>query len=264
MLIAQISDTHIGVPGALAYGRVDVSRMLIDCVRHVCRLDPRPDLLLVTGDLVDRGIPDEYAHFRELLAPLQMPVRVIAGNHDEREALREAFIGDGYLPSSGFLHYVLDEYPLRVIGLDTLVPGSGRGELCAERLEWLDATLSAKPHAPTLVALHHPPFDTGIAYMDRLGLTGREAYADLIEAHPQVRATLCGHLHRHIVSAIGNRPAITAPSPAHQVALNFDADAPGCFSMEPPGFLLHRWDGKHLTSHAVSIGNFAGPYPFRR
>jgi Icc protein len=263
MLIAQISDTHVGTPGKLAYGRVDTAAMLRACVETLLELNPQPDLLLITGDLVDRGQAEEYAYLREILAPLRMPVRVIAGNHDEREALRAAFMGDGYLPETGFLHYALEDHPLRVVGLDTLVPGSGRGELCTERLEWLDETLAARPDAPTLVALHHPPFDSGIAYMDRLGLTGREAFADIIENHPQVRATLCGHLHRHMVSDVGHRPAIIAPSPAHQVALDFSDDAPGCFTMEPPGFLLHRWDGRRLVSHAMQVGRYPGPYPFR-
>ena len=262
MLIAQLSDTHIKRPGKLAYNQVDTAAMLRACVERLAAFRPRPDLVLVTGDLVDRGDPEEYAHLRALLAPLSLPMLVIAGNHDDREAMRAAFSDADYLPGEGFLHYAVDRGPLRFIGLDTLIPGEGGGRLCSQRLDWLQTVLSGQRQRPTVVLMHHPPFETGIAHMDEKGLDGREAYAALIERHPQVVATLCGHLHRVILAQAGGRPAMTVPSPAHQVELGLEADAPSAFRMEPPAFMLHRWTGTHLLSHQVFIGHYAGPYPF--
>lgn len=262
MLIAQISDTHVKRPGKLAYRQVDTAAMLRACVEQVMAVRPRPDLVLITGDLVDRGDPVEYAYLRELLAPLSLPMLVIAGNHDDRDAMRVAFPDATYLPRSGYLHYAVNRGPLRFIGLDTLIPGEGGGMLCDERLQWLEATLSEAQDCPTLVMMHHPPFDTGIAHMDEKGLVGRETYAALIDRHPQVVATLCGHLHRMIHAQVGGRPAMTVPSPAHQVVLALEPDAPSAFCMEPPGFMLHRWTGNHLVSHQAFVGDYAGPYPF--
>lgn len=262
MLIAQVTDTHIKLPGKLAYRRVDTAAMLAACVQSLLRLDPAPDLLVVTGDLVDLGLPEEYAHLRALLAPLPMPIVVVPGNHDGRDALRQAFAGAGYLPATGFLHFAIDDYPLRIIGLDTLRPGEGGGELCAERLDWLEAQLAAVPSAPTLLLMHHPPFLTGIGHMDKIGLTGREAFAAILARHPQVEAVLCGHLHRTIHARVGGRPALTCPSPAHQVALDLRAAAPSCFRLEPPGYMLHRWQEGALVSHVAPIGDYPGPYPF--
>ena len=262
MLIAQISDTHIKRPGRLAYRHVDTAAMLRACVAQLLALSPRPDLVLITGDLVDRGDPEEYAHLRALLAPLTMPMLVIAGNHDERDAMRSAFADQGYLPDSGYLQYAVDRGPLRFIGLDTLIPGEGGGRLCSERLGWLDATLSERQACPTLVMMHHPPFETGIAHMDEKGLEGREAYTALIDRHPQVVASLCGHLHRVIVAQVGGRPAMTVPSPAHQVALGLEPDAPSSFRLEPPAFMLHRWAGNQLVSHQAFIGDYGGLFPF--
>src|SRR5438477_2286429 len=102
----------------------------------------RPDVAVVTGDLVDHGEPPEYEHLRALLAPLAMPVFVIPGNHDAREPLRAAFAADGYLPTDGFLQYAIEDYSVRLIGLDTLIPGQGGGLLCAEQLAWLDHALA--------------------------------------------------------------------------------------------------------------------------
>jgi len=262
MLIAQITDTHIKLPGRLAYRRVDTAGMLARCVAAVTQLDPQPDLIVVTGDLVDLGRPEEYVHLQALLAPLTAPLVVIPGNHDDRDAMRIAFAADGYLPAAGFLQFAIEEHPLRIIGLDTLIPGQGGGELCGERLAWLDATLAARPEAPTLLLMHHPPFETGIGHMDAIGLAGRTAFAAIVARHPQVELILCGHLHRSIHARVGGRSVLTCPSPAHQVALDLRDDAPSCFRMEPPGFMLHRWRDGLLVSHVAAIGDHAGPFPF--
>lgn len=262
MLIAQITDTHIKTQGRRAYGVVDTEQMLRECVRTLQALDPQPELIVFTGDLVDFGTPDEYACLRNILAPLKQKLLLVPGNHDERSALRAAFAEHHWLPGKGFLHYAVDIGPLRIIGLDTLIPGEGGGELCAERLAWLEATLAAAPTAPSLILMHHPPFATGIAHMDAIGLRGREAFSRLIEHHRQVRLILCGHLHRNIQTLVGGCRALTCPSPAHQVALDLRPDGPSCFRMEPPGFMLHRWDGENFLTHSVCIGSFPGPFPF--
>src|ERR1700704_4316847 len=128
MLIAQISDMHIKPPGELLYQRIDTAGFLERAVAHVNALDPRPDIVLATGDLVDGGKPEEYALLRQLLAPLAMPVHLIPGNHDARDEMRTVFADHAYLPRDGFLHYTIDGLPVRLIALDTLVPGKGHGE----------------------------------------------------------------------------------------------------------------------------------------
>lgn len=262
MLIAQITDTHVKMPGKLAYRIVDTEAMLRRCVAALQALAQQPDLIVISGDLVDRGTLEEYDHLKAILAPLAQPILAVPGNHDDRAAMRAAFAAGGYLPADGFLHFAVDDYPVRIVGLDTVVPGEGRGALCAERLAWLDATLAQRPAAPTLVMMHHPPFMTGIGHMDRIGLAGREAFAAIMARHPQVELITCGHLHRLIRTTVGGRPAMTSPSPAHQVALDLDERAASAFRMEPPGFMLHWWNGSALISHLAAIGDYAGPYPF--
>jgi 3',5'-cyclic AMP phosphodiesterase CpdA len=264
MLIAQITDFHIKARGRIAYRVVDTAGCLAAAVATLAALDPRPDAVVATGDLTDFGRPAEYALLRELLAPLAMPVYLIPGNHDEREAMREAFAGDGYLPASGFLNYSVDLGPLRLVALDTVVPGTAGGLVCAERLDWLDRTLAAAPDQPTLVIMHHPPFATGIAHMDAIGLAGADGFAAVAACHPQIERVLCGHLHRPIQALLPGRiMASTAPSTAHQVALDLRPDGPSAFMMEPPGYQLHLWrPGTGLVSHTGVIGAFAGPYPF--
>ncbi|MCL4746758.1 MAG: phosphodiesterase [Burkholderiaceae bacterium] len=263
MLIAQITDTHIKLPGKLAYKRVDTAAMLRDCVAAVQALAQQPDLVVLTGDLVDLGTPQEYAHLKSILAPLRQRIIAIPGNHDARDPMRDAFGDGGYLPREGFLQFAIDgEYPFRIVGVDTVVAGQGGGELCGERLRWIDDTLALAPDTPTLVMMHHPPFTTGIGHMDDIGLKGKEDFAAIMKRHPQVELIICGHLHRTIRATVGGRPALTCPSPAHQVALDIDPKAPSAFRMEPPGFMLHWWNGTGLVSHTATIGSYDGPYPF--
>src|SRR4051812_22246666 len=162
MLIAQLTDLHILPPGRLAQGRIDPAACLSRAVAALARLDPQPDLALLTGDLVDGGRPEEYGLLKELLAPMPCPYFVIPGNHDDRGALTDAFRKARYLPrDGGFLDYAVEDWPVRLIGLDTLVPGEDGGALSAARLGWLDALLAGQPRRPTVLFLHHPPFATG-------------------------------------------------------------------------------------------------------
>jgi len=265
MIIAQISDMHIVAPGQLAYRRVDTAWYLARAVEQLLKMTPRADIVLATGDLVDAGRPEEYQHLRELLAPLPMPVYLIPGNHDERSALADVFADHASLPRAGeFLHYVLDQYPLRLIALDTLVAGHPGGLMCEERCAWLAARLEEARTRPTVILMHHPPFRTGIEHMDRYGLEGSERLAEVVGRHPQIERILCGHLHRPIQARWSGTLAMTSPSTAHQVALDLRDGGPLAFVMEPPAFQIHAWlDGVGLVTHTGYIGEFPGPYPFR-
>ena len=264
MLLCQISDFHIKAERRLAYGVVDTASMLERCVAQVLALPQRPDAVIATGDLVDLGTTAEYALLRELLAPLPMPLYLLPGNHDERAALRASFPDHPYLQADEpFVKYAIDAKPLRIVALDTVIPGEGGGELCAERLAWLERTLSQAEWTPTVIAMHHPPFRTGIGHMDRIGLKGVDGLATVVARHSQVERIVCGHLHRSITVRFGGTVASTCPSPAHQVALDIAPDAPDNYVMEPPGFQLHWWNGSQLVTHTAAIGEFAGPHPFR-
>ncbi len=264
MLIAQLTDPHIKPRGQLAYQRVDTASYLAATVAHLNAMVPQVDLVLCTGDLTDLGLPEEYDHFLELVAPLRAPLHVIPGNHDERLAMRRAFPElDARCGDSAFLHFVLEGQPVRMIGLDTLTDGAAHGTLCPERLEWLDRRLSEAPDRQTLIFMHHPPFMTGIGHMDAINCQDGDALAAVLRHHPQVSRILCGHVHRSITLQWHGITASIAPAPAHSVALDLMPDGPSAFMMEPPTCQLHHIhaDGS-VVSHVSFIGAFDGPYPF--
>ena len=240
MLVAQISDPHVLAPGKLFHApekavprgagpnwsRIDTAACLARAVVELNALAPRPDVAVVTGDLVEHGSTAEYEHLRVLLATLVIPFFVIPGNNDSREGMREAFGSEGYLPRAGFLHYAIEQYPLRIVALDTHIPGEHGGLPCAERLAWFDSALAAAPKLPTVVLMHHPAFATGIAHMDRYGLRDTAAFGEIVSRNRQIECIVCGRLHRAIDRRFAGTVAGTAPSTAHQVLLDLEPEAP--------------------------------------
>ena len=263
MLIAQITDLHVVAPGELCQGRVPTNAQLQEAVAHINRLDPRPDVVLATGDLTDHGTAEEYAALRGILAASLPPVYLIPGNHDHRDVFLDAFADHAYLPRRGapFAHYAIDQYPVRLLGLDTTVLGQPHGALCDERLAWLDAALGAAPRRPTLIFMHHPPFRTGIRWVDAMGLHGGRKMEAIVARHRQVERIACGHVHRPIQAAWGGTIAGTAPSVSHaQVALDL-SETSGfdiAYAVEPRAVQLYLRDPRYgFLSHTSYV---SGPH----
>ena len=268
-LLAQLTDLHIREPGRLAYGRLDTAPYLRAAVQAIGALPQRPQALVLTGDLTDFGRAAEYEHLARLVAPLAssgMPMYLLPGNHDDRAQLRRSFKDHSYLGDGEFVQYsvVVGGQGLRLVALDTVEHGAPHGRLCARRLQWLSDTLDAHQGEPKVIAMHHPPFDTLIGHMDRIGLLeGAGALAEILAAHPTVERVVCGHLHRTIYTRLGGTVVSTAPSPAHQVCLDLAPDAASAWILEPPGFHLHAYSGPgRLVTHVAAIGTYEGPFPF--
>jgi 3',5'-cyclic-AMP phosphodiesterase len=265
MLLAQISDLHITPPGTLAYGCVDTAAYLARAIDALNALDPRPDAVIVTGDLVDAGGIDEYEQLRALLDRLEMPCHLLVGNHDDRANFRSVFGARAVVADDGFVHYTIDIGGVRVIALDTLDPGSGAGRLCTARLEWLEARLDEARDLPVLIAMHHPPILTGISFMDAIRLAPDDSRAldALLRRYPNVGRIVCGHVHRAITAAFGGSIAWCSPSTAHQVALQLKPDGADAFVLEPPAFGLHLWRAETgLVTHCRSVEQGDGSHPF--
>lgn len=263
MLIAQISDFHVVPPETEKGKLMGTKKHLERAVEHLLAMKPRPDAVLASGDLVDDGSREEYELLIELLAPLkaEIPVYVAPGNHDDCELMRDLMRAEGYdyLPAEGPLQYSVDLGELRLISLDTVVPGEPGGALDAERLAWLDKTL-AEDSRPTVIMQHHPPFATGMVRMDSMGLVDIDKEAAVVAKHEHVLAVLSGHLHRGITSGFAGTVAMTAPSIAHAVELDLRPEGRLAVLREPPAATLHFWVAGNLASHTSYIGDFGPPY----
>lgn len=257
MLLCQISDCHVVDEGQLAYGRIDTPGMLERCVRRILELPRRPDALIATGDLTEHATASEYGVFADILAPLRMPILLAVGNHDERGALQAAFPDQAHLRGEdGFVQYAIEDFALRLIVLDTVVPNAEGGALCERRLRWLDRTL-AQSDRPTIVAQHHPPFVTGLSYMDQRNLADVAAEAEVISKYPYVERVISGHFHRNMQARFAGTLASACPSTAHQLLLDLVPGADIRFTYEPSSFHLHFWNGSGVVTHT----GVAGDYP---
>jgi len=258
MLIAQISDCHIVDPGAMFADRIDSAAGLRAAIATINRLDTSPDAVLLTGDLVNDGTAVQYDHLLELLADLPMPIVPLAGNHDDRQELRARFTS--VLPDGGPddpIDFVYDLGDVRIIALDTTIPGRHDGRLAAAQLAWLDDRLAAAPEQPTIVAQHHPPVASGIEWMDdNCGFADGDGEADVIARHRQVEIVVSGHLHRSLQRRFAGTISVTAPSTASQLALALDGGTVE-YTAQPTGFLLHHWHADQgMVSHLVPVGSF--------
>jgi 3',5'-cyclic AMP phosphodiesterase CpdA len=252
VLIAQITDIHLGFdpgnPGELNRQRFD---MVLD---RLTTGPNRPDLLLVTGDLTDKGDPESYARLREALSACQFPVHLCVGNHDLRDPFLAQFpdVSNAF----GFIQYAIELDGLRILVLDTLEEGRHAGAFCAIRAAWLRAKLAEKPDVPTIIAMHHPPVEVGIDWMNTAPQEPWVArFSQAMRGADQVKAIVCGHVHRPVMTLWQGRQVTVCASSSPEVALDFrpiDPDTTDNRSMivaEAPGLAFHRWDGEQLITH---------------
>lgn len=255
LLIAQLTDLHVGLDGDAPDERNTVRCR--HAVAHVLTLRPRPDLVVVTGDLTEHGDVASYHRVRALLAALPMPVKLMPGNHDARAAMRAVF---PELPEAGgYFQQVVELGDRRMILLDTLEEGRAGGGFDAAQADWLRDRLAERPDAPTLLALHHPPFPVGIDWMDPdPAAPWIVRLAEVVRAAPQVVALIGGHLHRPIATYFAGRPFIVASSVAPQIALDLretrdEPDGRALIIADPPALVLHRWCGDTFLSHFEQV-----------
>jgi 3',5'-cyclic AMP phosphodiesterase CpdA len=243
MIIAQISDTHILAKSSGEAVGATRAENLRRCVADINRQEV--DAVVHTGDSVHHGTADEYAHLREIFTDLRAPLFFTLGNRDRSDGLRAAFSHFSYLPRDGdYLHYVIEDYPVRLIVLDSVAPGERKGVFGAERRAWLEATLAREPERRTILFIHHPPFDIADHYRD--GYRRRQDAADLaalVSPHRQVERLLCGHVHCLHHESWSGTIATTMPSIAVDLRKGVDASFDAM-----PIYLLHTVSGECVAS----------------
>ena len=238
MIIAQISDTHI------ARDTPDAERRLRDfasTIADINALDPAPNVIVHTGDIVHNGRSDEYEKAAVLLEKARTPVYVLPGNKDDRENLRSAFSGKRYFPADhAFIDYAIEDYAVRLIALDTLSPGHGRGDFRREQAEHLRALIDAEPNKPIAVFTHHPPFEVTVGpdrfHFESMG--GMARLCEVLQRCSRVVGVFSGHVHRAASGRIWRIPASVVPCIATTLR---KGDYPAHMKTRPV-YHLHRFD----------------------
>jgi 3',5'-cyclic AMP phosphodiesterase CpdA len=268
MLIVQISDTHIAGWNKKAYGIAPVARNLSDCVEHINQLIPKPDLVLVTGDITNAGLKEEFEQAASLLNKLDAPYYVIPGNHDDRSNLLSVFGGiacplTGFYKNQGFINYVIDDFDIRLIAMDSTVIDEPGGEICEIRSAWLDKRLEEELEKPTILFMHHPPVKLGVIESNVDGFIGSERLGAIVGKYTNIERILCGHIHLPAFVRWHGTIVSTAPSMGMQLDLDITMEHPSRFHLEPPAYQLHHWTAdNNLVSHTVNVKTIEKTYPF--
>ncbi|WP_074012708.1 metallophosphoesterase [Candidatus Sodalis sp. SoCistrobi] len=244
MIIAQISDIHAAAAND-NLSRLDRALAWLDTLA--------PDALVLSGDLIDNDEIEGYPAIAARLARRPYPAYVLPGNADNRAAMRAAIPAPYWTDGGrGALHFSVDIHGLRVIGLDTTVPGSAAGQVEAH-LPWLKDALSAAGPAASIVFLHHPVFPIGIAPLDRTMCDGAQALGTLLRHHPRRPLALAmGHAHRPAAGTLAGIPAFLCGSicPANPLWVGQATVPPAA---DPPALMIHRFVNGALASHFVSV-----------
>jgi 3',5'-cyclic-AMP phosphodiesterase len=252
VLIAQVTDVHLGFE---PNNPSEFNRKRLDQVINIlASMTPRPDMLLATGDLVDRGDSASYRQLHNAFSKCPFPVWPCPGNHDQRDNFMDCF--PHLTTVAGYIQYEVETPELRLLILDTLEDGRHGGAFCEVRANWLKARLAEKRDRPTAIVMHHPPVEVGIDWMN----THPEEpwvtrFAEAIDGATQIVGIICGHVHRPISVGWKGQTVSICPSTAPQVALDLrpmNAEVPDDRPMiiaDPPAFALHRWNGRELVTH---------------
>lgn len=246
-----MTDIHITKAGRTIIG-LDPFERFKACLDHAATAHPDAKGLLLTGDLVHHGIAEQYDHFKTALEGLPWPVHMTIGNHDMRDVFQKCF-PDTPKDQYGFVQFTVPVGENTIVVLDTNDPTTEPyhgGNLCEDRLGWLDETLKGKPAGSVVVAMHHPPFTTGFPGMDDIGLQNRDRFNEIVANSPAVAMVLAGHVHRTIWGIAGGRPCAVLKSPCHQMPMDLEAEN-SSLSVDEPGaygvLLLGKGDPVLLT-----------------
>lgn len=241
LLVAQLTDIHLFADPEKFSKGVQTARSFQAVVDYLRKIQPQPDLLLLTGDLSNDETPESYQALWRSLAPLQIPTVWVPGNHD-RPAVMEPILSQPPFLLVRSLH----RSGWQILLLNSVLPETVHGELSLETLDWLDRTLADSPQTPTMITVHHPPLMLGAPWMDEINLHNWDALRRVIRRHVQVRMVVFGHLHQEVDQMREGVRYLCCPSTCAQFTsdrLSFGIDA------RNPGLRLFRLypNGEYLT-----------------
>lgn len=248
--IVQLTDLHLFADPAGRLFGIPTRELLRDVVAHIEQKTGAVDHVVVTGDHTHDELPETYAAVRDALEPWADRIWFVPGNHEDRAILRSTFperiAGAGAEPVT----FAFSTGDSLCLGLDTHVPGSVGGHVGADQIEWVEAQLEEHDPTTAVLFMHHPPVLLGLAWLDRIGLAGREALQDLVLRDPRIRLVCCGHVHHESSHHVGAATIVTTPSTGLQFSSESDV---ALFVHAAPGYRVIELDGDSCVTRVVRL-----------
>ncbi len=256
--IVQISDTHVCMPNRLLKNNFDSNHALERAIEIINAENYAINFLLITGDLVEEGLEEEYAHLKQILNRLnhKIPVLFCLGNHDDVDAFSRVFcdcfpqilnkslmVDINCLDAEARLNYCIDFKISRLIVLDSCVKEKAWGKISRFSLDWLDKMLSNAVTDANILALHHPPVPCFSEVMDNIALKNPDELEELLLFHKNVQLLVCGHVHRSIFTSFAGSQIAFCPSVVFQYKI-FKSRGESAPTGEQPGFHVHKFNKK--------------------
>lgn len=256
MFFAQLSDIHITSKHDELFNIVPMSNHLFECVEHINNLATKPDLVLVTGDISNNGQIKQLEIAKQCLDKLKCPYYVIPGNHDNRADLSKIFNDNCQTNEQGLIHYVINEFAVTFIAIDSCKTGLSGAEFTTDSNKWLENELNTYNDKPVVLFMHHPPVNMGIAETNIDGFKGKALLAETIEKHSNIKAILCGHIHLSAHTLWHGTLISTAPSIGMRLVIDFSLEQESQFITEKPQYQLHHWtDEQQLITFDVKVSD---------
>ncbi len=232
MKLLHITDVHLVISGQKLCG-LDPEKRFMACLQDINTHHSDADLCVITGDLTDQGEITVYRLLQQCLVELSVPYRLVIGNHDLRANYLEVF-DDAGVDSNGFIQSSMETNAGMFLFLDTKQDGTHEGAYCGLRRSWLEKQLIEAGDTPVYLFMHHPPFQTGLPCLDRIGLRDAEKLSELVKQYSNIQHIFCGHLHRPIAGSWVNIPITALRGTNHQVSLDFQSFDHLYGNFEPP------------------------------
>ena len=255
--LVHLSDTHLLAGDGRLYDRVESTRHLQQLFDELEASRGRPEAIIFTGDLADKGEPDAYGRLRDIVEPaaarLGAQVIWVMGNHDDRAAFRAGLFDE--VPTMRPVDRVYDINGLRVITLDSTVPGAHHGHITSDQLDWLAEELASPAPHGTILAMHHPPMPSVLELAVSVELRDQAGLAEVLEG-TDVRSIIAGHLHYSSTATFAGIPVSVASATCYTQDLNVPVGGTRGRDGARAFNLVHVYPGTVLHS-VVPLGEYA-------
>ena len=248
MKIVQISDIHLGAPGEEING-CHPSERLLSCFEDIVSWHSDAEFCVITGDLTEFAEPVAYEFLKSTLKDFPLPCYLLLGNHDDRTVFQSVF-DDYFQDENGYVQYSLKTKNGVFLFLDTTKEGTDahEGQLCSQRLKWLKDALINAGDEPIYIFMHHPPFNIGVHYVDKIKLVEVEDFAETLKHGQNIKHIFFGHVHRMTSVSWRGIQFTSLPSLNHQIPL-VPNSVDNEFCDEPPAYGVVNIDDEQLTFH---------------